>query len=68
MPYGYCNQLRDDNGETLAEFSGHWPVCAALIRMHNPDFVSTGGDKGRDLHIERLSGNECLINQSLRSL
>lgn len=33
-------------------FSSHWAACAAMIRLHQPSFVSLGGDKASDLAIE----------------
>lgn len=33
----------------LATFSCHWAAVAALVRLHQPDFKSTGGDKPEDL-------------------
>jgi len=53
MTYVYRNELRADDGSVLGTFSDHWPAVAAMIRLHNPSFVSTGGDKPEDLAIER---------------
>jgi hypothetical protein len=36
----------------LATFSCHWAAVAALVRLHQPDFKSTGGDKPEDLAAE----------------
>lgn len=40
------------SGEVLATFSGHWPACAALIRLADPSFVSMGGDTAANLAAE----------------
>ena len=37
----------------LAGFSCHWAAVAALVRLHQPDFVSLGGDKPEDLAQEQ---------------
>lgn len=53
MAYAYDNELRDENGDLLGTFSSHWAACAAMIRLHTPDFKSLSGDKLEDLEIER---------------
>lgn len=52
----HCDQTRlvDDDGNTLGEFSSHWAACAAMIRLSDPSFKSTGGDKEADLAIEAI--------------
>ena len=52
MTYAYCNELRADDGAVLATFKSHWQAVAAMIRLSNPDFVSTGGDAPEALTIE----------------
>lgn len=51
--YVLDNKLCEDDGTVVAEFSSHWAACAAMIRRHDPNFRSTGGDKPEDLEIER---------------
>ena len=48
----YCNKLIDDDGYVLGEFSSHWAACAAMIRLSDPTFQSSGGDKSSDLAVE----------------
>lgn len=36
----------------LGEFSCHWAAVAALVRLHQPDFKSLGGDKAEDIALE----------------
>lgn len=52
MTYAYCNELRADDGTVLATFKTHWQAVAAMIRLSNPAFVSTGGDAPDALAIE----------------
>lgn len=49
MPYVYDKDLMSDAGGALGTFSSHWAACAAMIRLSQPDFKSTGGDKPEDL-------------------
>jgi hypothetical protein len=44
--------LPDGSTVTIAQFSGHWAACAAMIRLTQPGFVSLGGDRADDLAIE----------------
>lgn len=37
----------------LATFSCHWAAVAALVRLHQPEFTSIGGDRPEDLAAER---------------
>lgn len=41
-----------EDGRRVGPFSSHWAACAAMIRMSDPTFVSTGGDRPEDLAIE----------------
>jgi hypothetical protein len=54
--HAYDNELRDDEGQTIAFFSSHWAAVAAMLRASNPSFVSLGGDKQSDLDIEYRLG------------
>lgn len=36
----------------LGTFSSHWAAVAALVRLHQPEFRSLGGDKPEDLAAE----------------
>lgn len=47
----YDNTIRE-GGEVLATFSGHWPACAALIRLSDPDFRPLGKEADDDLAAE----------------
>ena len=44
-----------EDGRRVGPFSSHWAACAAMIRMSDPTFVSTGGDRQEDLAIERCA-------------
>lgn len=46
------NFLVLNGDQRIGPFSSHWAACAAMIRLHNPSFVSLGGDKADDLAIE----------------
>lgn len=52
-PFVYDNEVRGDDGKTLGTFSGHWPACAAMLRLSDPGFRSLGSDAGHDLAEER---------------
>lgn len=52
MTYGLGNDLFID-GVKVGTFSSHWAVCAAMLRLSNPNFVSLGGDRAEDLAIEQ---------------
>jgi hypothetical protein len=47
------NTLVLADGRRVGPFSSHWAACAAMIRMSDPNFKSTGGDRADDLAIER---------------
>lgn len=51
--YVYDNHLMSSEGAIMATFSSHWAACAAMIRLHTPDFKSLGTDKPEDLAIEK---------------
>lgn len=51
--YVFGNDLRRPDGSVAATFSSHWAAVAAMIRRHDPDFVSLGGDKPEDLEREK---------------
>lgn len=52
MTHVLCGDLIGDDGETLATFGTHWQAVAAMIRLSNPAFRSTGGDKPEAMQVE----------------
>jgi hypothetical protein len=51
--------LLDDSWEPIAgPFSSHWAACAAMLRLSDPTFQSTGGDREDDLALERAAKKE----------
>lgn len=52
MTHVFCGDLIGDDGKKLATFGTHWEAVAAMIRLSNPDFRSTGGDRPEALAIE----------------
>lgn len=42
-----------DDGSRWGPFTSHWAACAAMIRLSDPTFRSTGGDKAIDLCVEK---------------
>lgn len=53
MTHAYSNYLVLESGERVGPFSSHWAACAAMIRLHTPDFKSIGGDKEIDIAVEK---------------
>jgi hypothetical protein len=53
MTYAHGNELKSDNGETLATFKTHWQAVAAMLHLSNPGFASLGGDTLEALEIEK---------------
>ena len=45
-----------EDGRRVGPFSSHWAACAAMIRIYDPTFVSTGGDRQEDIAIEHVAG------------
>ena len=45
-----------EQSKRVGPFSSHWAACAAMIRMSDPTFVSTGGDRPEDLAVEWSAG------------
>lgn len=52
MMYADDNYLVFEPGGRYGPFSSHWAACAAMIRVKDPAFRSTGGDRASDLAIE----------------
>lgn len=46
-------ELRRGDHTMIARFSSHWAAVAAMIRLHDPEFKSMGGDREADLETER---------------
>jgi len=45
-----ANNMRQP--QVIGAFSCHWAAVAALVRLHQPDFKSLGGDRRDDLAME----------------
>lgn len=52
VTYADGNYLVLTSGERVGPFSSHWAACAAMIRLSDPTFRSTGGDRQSDLDLE----------------
>ncbi|WP_020474506.1 hypothetical protein [Zavarzinella formosa] len=52
MTHVFSSNLIGDQGEILGTFKTHWQAVAAMIRLSNPNFRSTGGDKPEARHTE----------------
>ncbi len=60
LPY---RRTRASKFEVLGTFSSHWAAVAALVRLHQPEFESLGGDKTIDLREEGDMHRRILLDE-----
>jgi hypothetical protein len=52
MTHVFGNDVIDDSGQSIGSFKSHWQAVAAMIRISNPQFESTGGDSPETIGAE----------------